>query len=71
MTVETVADVPEDMALVTGGREVQDLLESAGVSDQVDRRVGAFVETDRGEVVTLYVFPGHVPYLHKSVRQLV
>jgi len=71
MTVETVADVPDSMALVTGQYEVSQLLQTAGVSDQVDRRVGAFVETDAGEVTRLYVYRGHVPYLHKPVRQLV
>lgn len=71
MTVETVADVPEGLTLVTGAHETQEILELAGVSDQVDRRGSVFVGTSQGEYSDIYWFPGCVPYLSKPVRKLV
>ena len=71
MTVHLVEDVPNHLALVTGQEEVAHLLDVAGVSDEVDGRVGVFVDTGAGDIQTLYVYPGHVPTLSKPVRRLV
>jgi hypothetical protein len=71
MTVDTVADIPESLTLVTGQYEVQETLDLAGVEPPSDRRGSLFVDTAHGSYTRIYWFPGHVPYVYKPVTRLV
>jgi len=71
MTVETVADVPDSLALVTGDYETRQILADVGEDPDEYPRVGMFVETAHGAFTRVYWYRGHVPYLYKPVYRLV
>jgi len=71
MTVETIADVPDDMVLVTDGLTVRRILEAVDVDPDEYPRGSVFTDTDHGAYSRVYWYRGHVPYLSKSVTRLV
>jgi hypothetical protein len=71
MTVETIADVPDDMALVTSRLTVRRILGAVDVDPEEYPRGSVFTDTDHGSYSRVYWYRGHVPVLSKPVTRLV
>lgn len=70
MTVATVSDVPEDMALVTDPQDVRAVLDCLSVETEDWVHGSLFVETENGQYDRVYWYPGHVPVMAKPVTIL-
>lgn len=71
MTVETIADVPDSLALVTDGHETRQILADVGEDPDEYPRVGMFVDTAHGAYSRVYWYRGRIPHLSKPVTRLV
>lgn len=76
-TITTIADVPNDFALVQNDVEIDSILDHIGFDREVERvgclySVGClFVKTEQGEYTDVLASPSTVPHLTHPVRRLL
>ena len=68
-----IADITEDekLQLITDSQDVKFILDQIGKPEAYADYQGLYVEVGEGEYLRVYGFEGTVPYLRKTLEQLL